>query len=606
MSLLLFPALVWAVETDTVYIKDFGLLPGAGTDAVKAVQSALEVCKTKKRPVLIFQKGRYDFWPEHSVKKVYYESNTTAANPKNCAIWIEGFQSLNIDGGGADFIYHGRIQPFTIDNSRQVTIKNLQIDWEIPLTAQAVVTDTSGDFIDIRIDKQAYPYTIENDKLVFTGEDWKSRWWDCMEFDKDNHMIVAKTGDDGVLGNHWESYIATEQTSGIVRLKYVFARKPSIGNILVMRHSERDHAGMFITGSKDIVLENIYLHHTAGLGILSQYAENLHFSNIHVVPNKIKGRYFSGHDDGCHFSNCKGSILVENCSFAGLMDDPINVHGTAVQIIEKKSATELHCRFMHEQSIGTRWALPGDRIGFINHKNMQTIRYGTVASFEALDTVNFIITFKEALPDALGAKDALENITWTPDVTIRNSSFLINRARGILISTPGKVLIEGNRFESSGAAILIAGDANQWFESGAVKNVMIRKNGFMDNCLTSMYQFCEAIISIEPEIPQPESKAPFHRNISITQNNFYPYDYPVLYAKSVAGLTFTGNTITRSNRFKPFHHNRYMFSFTACEKVLIKNNQLKGDVLGKNILLKKMLTKDVVAEPVKAFTIQKQ
>lgn len=34
------------------------------------------------------------------------------------------------------------------------------------------------------------------------------------------------------------------------------------------------------------------------------------------------------------------------------------------------------------------------------------------------------------------------------------------RARGILVSTPGKVLIERNYFESSGSAILIAGDAN--------------------------------------------------------------------------------------------------------------------------------------------------
>lgn len=64
-------------------------------------------------------------------------------------------------------------------------------------------------------------------------------------------------------------------------------------------------------------------------------------------------------------------------------------------------------------------------------------------------------------------------------------------------------MIENNVFESSGSAILIAGDANYWYESGAVKDVLIKGNDFRYPCMSSMYQFCEAIISIEPEIPSP-------------------------------------------------------------------------------------------------------
>ena len=36
---------------------------------------------------------------------------------------------------------------------------------------------------------------------------------------------------------------------------------------------------------------------------------------------------------------------------------------------------------------------------------------------------------------------------------------------------------------------------------------------------------------------------PFHRNITIEQNTFHAFDYPVLYAKSTEGLIFSGNTI---------------------------------------------------------------
>ena len=601
----LFPLLTKAADNDTVFVKQFGLLPDTRENAVKAVQQALEFCKTKQHPVLVFTKGRYDFWPQYAVEKDYYESNTSAINPKRCAVWIYDFKNLIIDANGSNFIYHDRIQPFTIDSSQNICIKNISIDWEIPLTAQALVKDTAKNYVDIIIDTIANPFIIEEGKIIFIGEGWKSRWWGSMEFQPDTRLIVPQTGDDGVFRDGWENYAAEKLGGGIIRLHNSFARKPAPGNIIVMRHSERDHAGIFITGSKNVQLEKINIYHTAGLGVLSQYSENLSFDYLQVVPNKMKGRYYSGHDDGCHFSNCKGKIRIDHSSFEGLMDDPINVHGTAVQVIEKKSPTELVCRFMHEQSIGMTWAQSGDTIGLINHETMQTFAHAVIKSFKALNKEDFILTFKEPIPSALIIKDALENLSWTPDVTITNSLFAVNRARGILVSTPGKVIIENNTFESSGSAILIAGDANQWFESGAVKDVLIRGNNFTDACLTSMYQFCEGIISIEPEIPKLNSNAPFHRNITITENNFHPYDNPVLYAKSVDGLRFTNNTITRSNRFAPFHPRKFMFSFLACKNVLISGNQLQGEVLGKNVLLQQMDGKELKVSPKNMLKIVK-
>jgi hypothetical protein len=277
------------------------------------------------------------------------------------------------------------------------------------------------------------------------------------------------------------------------------------------------------------------------------------------------------------------------------MDDPVNVHGTAVQVVKKQSDTELLCRFMHYQSTGMEWAFEGDSISFIDHNTLQSIGLGKVAGFRALNETDFLLTFSDKFRGNFHVQGALENLSWTPSITIRNSLFAVNRARGILISTPGKVIIEGNTFQSSGSAILIAGDANQWFESGAVKDVLIRKNDFTDACLTSMYQFCEAIISIEPEIPSVQADVPFHRNIIITENNFHPFDYPVLYAKSTRSISFTRNSITRSHRFKPFHHRKDMFTFVACSKIQIADNKFNGDVLGKHVLLKNTSRKELNA-----------
>ena len=278
-------------------------------------------------------------------------------------------------------------------------------------------------------------------------------------------------------------------------------------------------------------------------------------------------RVLSGHDDGIHVSNCRGLVTIERSRFHGLMDDPVNVHGTSVRIVGRPAPDRLACRFMHEQSTGLGWGHPGDRIAFLDHRSMRTVGEGRLVSFEAEDRDTFAVRFEEPVPAGIVEGDALENLTWAPDVTIRDNDFLSNRARGVLVSTPGRVVIEGNRFESSGAAILIAGDANQWYESGAVRDVRIRGNVFGPACLSSPYQFGEGIVSIFPEIPAPDPAHPFHRNIRIEDNEFHPSDYPVLYAKSVDGLTFCGNRIVCSRHHEPVHARKATLTFERCRGV---------------------------------------
>ncbi|MBZ5858403.1 right-handed parallel beta-helix repeat-containing protein [Flavihumibacter profundi] len=583
-----------AHSQDTVLVSSFGLSPDSRINATPYIIKALEKCREVKKPVLVFPKGRYDFWPQYSFEKTYFESNTTDNNPKRLAILIGQFKQLTIDGNGSDFIMHDRIQPFTVEESDHITIKNLQVDWDIPLTAQAKILQVTPQYIDIQVNYVESPYIIENGKLVFVGEGWKSEWWGVMEFDSQTRLIAQGTGDQPCLGSNWDQYTAKAIAPGQVRLLYDFARKPKPGNILVLRHSERDHAGIFILESDHVTLDNLKIYHTAGLGVLSQYSSNLVMHSVLVGPNTAKGRFLSGHDDGFHYSNCKGTIVVDDCEFEGLMDDPINVHGTSVRIIKRINDQKLLCQFMEKQSVGMTWARTGEKVGFIENAGMTTIANGLVKTFTRLTNETFEVEFEASVPASITEGDALENLTWVPDVTITNSRFKSNRARGILVSTPGKVLIENNIFSSSGSAILIAGDANYWYETGGVRDVTIRGNDFQAPCLTSNYQFCEGIISIMPEIPKMDLKAPcYHRNIKITGNKFHPFDYPILYALSVDGLVFSNNTIERSNQFTPFHTRKSGLSFNACKNVEIGKNIIIGDVLGKNISIENMGSKEI-------------
>ena len=584
----------FAFAYDTIRIEDIEPLVNSRRNAVPAVKKAMTMAKTMKNPLILFAAGRYDFWPHHCEERVYYESNTTDVNPKRLAIFAEKMHNLVIDGSGADFVFHDRMQPVTLDHCDKVTVRNFTIDWDIPLTAQAEVLEIEDDHILLKINKLESPYIIENGKLVFVGEGWKSPFWGIMEIERDSRLIAPVTGDNGCCGRGWDRAVAEELEQGIVKISKPFGlQRPEKGNFLILRHSKRDHAGMFFFHSKNIKVENVDVYHTAGLGILSQYSENISMDHVRMIPNPKKNRYLSGHDDGFHFSNCKGQISITHCEFAALMDDPVNIHGTSVRIMKKLADNKLLCRFMHHQSVGLQWARPHEKTGFIENESMETVGTGTVVKYEPLSTEEFEITFQEPVPEGIGEGDALENLTWTPDAHIADNKFMSCRARGVLVTTPGRVVIERNHFESSGSAILIAGDANNWYESGAVHDVLIRDNVFADPCLTSPYQFSEAIISIFPEIPKPgRNSSGFHSNIRIEDNEFHPFDYPVLYAKSVNGLVFKGNKLIRSHRFKPWHRRKFTFSLEYCKGVEITGNDIPEDILGRNVSLKGMNKKD--------------
>ena len=563
-------ALTLSLLVSHVSVTDFGAKPNSLDDATEAVAKAVAAAKGKGS-VVDFPKGEYHFYREHGFERTLYLSNSDVANPRRISILIENREDLKLVGKGARLVFHDRVMPFAILGSKKISLQGFEVDWQRPLMSQGKVEAADATGITLKIDPSKYPYRLDGGKIVFTDKTWARQPWGFMEFDPETRGVAYGTGDWGCLGGGWENYQATEISPGLVRMAFAFKRLPKVGNILVARHGVRDHAGTFILDSKDIALTDMSYRHTSGLGVLAQYTENLTYKNVQIAPSVESGRMFAGHDDGFHYSNCKGKILVDGCRFEGLMDDPINVHGTSVRVDSKVSDRTLKVKFMHGQSVGLRFGDVGDTVSFIDHESLLSRGTAKIAAINRISPEEFDVTFDHAVPE-LGDGDALENLTWTPAFTVRKSVFGTVRARGLLVSTPGKVVIEDNVFRSSGSAILIAGDANGWYESGAVRDVTIRRNWF-GNCLTSPYQFCEAVISIDPEIPKMGTE-PFHRGIKIEGNTFEVFDAPLLWAKSAGDLTFKNNFVQRSSKYKPWHGNMEPLTFLGCSNVSVSGNQL--------------------------------
>lgn len=111
---------------------------------------------------------------------------------------------------------------------------------------------------------------------------------------------------------------------------------------------------------------------------------------------------------------------------------------------------------------------------------------------------------------------------------------------------------------TAGTAILIEGDTDYWFESGAVCDMDIHDNLF-ENCGTSASNnggsgWGEALISITPSFrPADESSPVYHRNIRIRNNRILTYDRPLLHARSVEDCS---SWQTVSNKHAISRHSR--------------------------------------------------
>ena len=238
-----------------------------------------------------------------------------------------------------------------------------------------------------------------------------------------------------------------------------------------------------------------------------------------------------------------------------MMDDAINVHSTCLGIVKVVNEREVIARYMHSQAVGFEVFEKGESVQFIKGTTLEnTSELGKVDSVQKLDEEHLRITFEAPLPAGVGEGDALENADWYPSVNFIGCTVQHNRARGTLFTTPKPVLVKDCKFiGSSGSAILLAGDAQGWYDSGRCLDVKIINN-FFDHNLIQRYQFTDGIISIYPMVKKPEQQTVrYHQNILIEGNTFLTHRVPLIYAISADGIIFRNNDVQFDDLHAPMH-----------------------------------------------------
>ena len=570
------------------YARDFGVVPGTGEDMTEELAAAIETIKAEcdgEAAVLILESGEYDFYPDSAIVREYYVSNHDQDNPKRVAVALEGVKNLTLKGesGYANFMMNGRMLPVAMVDCENCKLENIAVDTRVPQITQVEVleNDTENGYITYRIAPYVN-YRVDNGRLVVYGSNWEfvPSWG--IAFEGNTKHIIYTTSDIGV------------GTSGVEEIEPRVIRAPwrdhrlVPGSVIAMRSYARPTPGIFVTECNNTTLLNTCVFYAEGMGLLAQMSENITLDGFRVALREGGDRYFTTQADATHFSGCKGMITSVNGLYEGMMDDAINVHGTYLRVVQRLDDNTLVGRYMHGQAYGFYWGGAGDSVQFVRSDVMEITEGNRVVEIAPCDQEQlagckeFKIKFEKPLPaDIANGKYGIENLEWTPEVYFAGNTIRNNRARGALFSTPKKTLVENNLFDhTSGTAILLCGDCNGWFETGACRDVVIRNNRFV-NALTSMFQFTNGIISIYPEIPDLASQTKyFHggngKGVVIENNTFETFDAPIVYAKSLDGLVFRGNKVVQNSDFAPFHWNKHRFLLEKVINVTIEDNEFSN------------------------------
>ncbi|WP_339248170.1 discoidin domain-containing protein [Paenibacillus sp. FSL F4-0243] len=550
-----------------------------GEDAGDAVSAAIEAAKTAQKPVILdFPTETYHFKASTANQVRYFISNTstiqqTPSSTRKVGLLFKDIDDLTIRGNGSTLLFHGVMTPIVFDHATNIKVNGINIDFNRPVVSEMTVTEVGNNFMKASIHQDSW-YSIQNNQLVWFGEEnWTEYGTQNVRAVQEYNPLTKQTRrvDNPLDGS------TSAKDLGKREVQFNFSKSPNVtvGNTFQLRDTARREQGALIYRSKDIVWSDVNFYAAPGLGIVSQYSENVAIDKMSFAPKAGSGRTNASMADFLQVSGSKGDIQVLNSYFAGAQDDAINIHGTHLQIVQIPASNQVKVQFMHPESWGFDAFAVGDTMEYINKSTLLSKESAVVTNVTRINDTQILLTLDKTVPSSITENDyVVENATWTPKVTITNSKFETIPTRGILVTTRGPVRIENNTFNGMQmSAILIADDASSWYESGMVKDVLIRNNTFNNNG--------NAVISVEPSTSLTNPDKTVHSHIVIDGNQFNkPDGNSEIYAKSVDGFTFTNNTANQGG---------FDLALDASKDVTIAGNSFKESDVDKKINFNRMI-----------------
>jgi hypothetical protein len=513
---------------------------------------------------------------------------------------VKNAENLTIRGKNTTLYFSPESEYFTITGGKNVTLRDVVIDSDpLPFT-QATVTALAPDFswMEYKI-HEGYPRLEKDTKAgrsgVFVFDPQTRKWRPEVPdiYPSKNEILTPETGR--------LTFGGPQPGNKLIR----------VGDLLAFK-SHGPNAVRFMS-TDGLHLENVTVR-SAGLGafIMRRCDGGIRLESCRIErgptpPGATEARLISTNADGLNLGYCRQGVQMENCDFAWMGDDAINLHGTiqtivGVQgdnvlwtayrgfpeyIIQMKEGDTVNIlqkgSFAHMGSAPSRTAERVDPPAEIDKAAREILKASG-------DTKLYFARIETTQPVKATPGDSLEvPATACPGFVIRNNYFHDHRARGIRIGA-SEGLIEKNRFERIKSSGVTLGPHAIHNEGGWVHNVIVRENTFDQVCFDDRAfepgSYNAGAITVQHFLfdgsPYPQENC----NIVIEKNTIRNVGGPAIMAISAQGLLIKDNIIesplkrdTKGVGQKANLQAIGDISINHCKDFKVEGNQiLKGDI----------------------------
>jgi len=439
LSLLLLVVFCTPAITNVINVSDFGAIANDNIDDTKAINDALAACN-KSGATLNFTSGKYLIEGAQANVPIFS---------------LSGYHNLTINGNSAFFSCKNWDVVFYVQNSTQVNISGITIDWDrdLPFSYGTITAKGSG-YIDV---------TLASPQSARAGLKAEA----ILQYDTVNMKPV-----DNGYDCYQNGLGLTEILSSDVMRCYTGCYY-NVGENVIVRHQVYMFDAFSFINNNGVTLNNIVIYSAAGMGLVGFSNKNIAVNNYQI---KCYGtRWMSTCADGIHFSSTRGTINITNSLLQGMGDDGMNIHGMYYRV-QYVSGNYLCLQNAYTNSTPNWYEIPltGDTLVILDPATL--IKKGeaiVISSSPDAGSACLLVKFNNIgagviIGDQLYIKNAI------PALNVSNTTIDRNRARGMLIQT-SNVNISGTTFnQSSGPAILLTTTTGGMFiESSAPKHVTI-------------------------------------------------------------------------------------------------------------------------------------
>ncbi|HLH94926.1 MAG TPA: right-handed parallel beta-helix repeat-containing protein [Xanthobacteraceae bacterium] len=475
---------------------------------------------------------------------------------------LKQLNGFTLNGNGAALINTTRGSTLLISGSKQVTVRDLSIDYDpLPFT-QGTVTGFDHAALEIMIKVDA-GYPDEPDFLATITDGF---------FKVMNRATRAlKPGARDFLSPKKVERVG----AGVIRVTLQWSANetfPSqlplaVGDVVAISNSYAD--AIVVDGSSATSFSGLKLLASPAMGILENGGPGgMRLQHVTIAPGpRPKGastdRLVSTNSDGSHFITVERGPTIEDCTFANTSDDAVNVHGFYYYVVRQTGPQ----RYL----LSPKWD-----IGLAAGDEIETCQQGT---FRSLGRTKIVELTKRKVPELKAEIAKLwkgRSPTTQPDLVyeivlqqntplkvadavtslarigagtaIRRCSF--HACGRVLVKSPNSMVEDCQFTYSSGVALQAGSDIGFWSESGFAENLIFRNNHLAHSILgaNELTLGSGALGAIYVGMVAPEGAKGFqnnfqNRNVTIQGNHIDDSYIYAIFVSNADGIKIIGNAI---------------------------------------------------------------